>query len=96
VGKSPPASAGDKGPILGLGGFHTLWSNSAHAPQLLRPHSRAQEPQQLKPMSPSLCSATRGAIAVRSPCSAAKSSPYSLHLEKAHTQPQRPVAAKNK
>ena len=33
--KNPLANAGDMGLIPGLGGFHMLWSNKAHAPQLL-------------------------------------------------------------
>ena len=49
VVKSPPANAGDKGSVPGLEGFHVLWGNSAHAPQLLSPHARACEPQALKP-----------------------------------------------
>ena len=37
VDKNPPASAGNMGLIPGLGRFHMLWSNKAHAPQLLKP-----------------------------------------------------------
>ena len=47
--KNPPANAGDMGSIPGLGRSHMPWSNSARAPQLLSLHSRAREPQLLKP-----------------------------------------------
>ena len=51
VDKNPSASAGDIGLILGLGGFHMLRSNEAHAPQLLKPLCpRARAPQQEKPL----------------------------------------------
>ena len=51
----------------------------------------------LQPVSHSYwspCSATREATAMSSPCTATKSSPCSLQLEKACTQQQRPNAAK--
>lgn len=32
---NPPASAGDMSAVSGLGGLHMLWSNKAHAAQLL-------------------------------------------------------------
>ena len=32
-----PANAGDMGLIPGLGRFHMVWGNLAHAPQLLKP-----------------------------------------------------------
>ena len=35
VGKNLPANAGDMSSVSSLGGFHTLWSNKAQAPQLL-------------------------------------------------------------
>ena len=35
VVKNPPANRGDMCLILGLGRFHMLWSNEAHAPQQL-------------------------------------------------------------
>ena len=34
-GKNPPANAGDRGTIPGLGRFHMLRSTYAHVPQLL-------------------------------------------------------------
>ena len=42
------------------------------------------------------CSATGEATAMRSPCTATKSSLHSLHLEKAHAQQRRPNTTKNK
>lgn len=45
--------------------FHMPWGNYTHGPQLLSLHSRAQEPQLLKPMNSSLCS-TREATSTRS------------------------------
>ena len=48
VDKNLPANARDTGSIPGLGKSHTPQSNSACAPQLLRPaHFRAHEPQRL-------------------------------------------------
>ena len=47
--KNPPASAGDMGSSPGLGKSHMPRSNKARAPQLLSLHSRAREPQPLKP-----------------------------------------------
>ena len=42
VVKNPPANAGDRGLISGLGRFNIPWSNIAHVPQLLKPtHPRA-------------------------------------------------------
>ena len=50
VVKNLPASAGDTGSIPGWGRSHMLQSNQARAPQLLSLHSRAHEPQLLKPV----------------------------------------------
>ena len=50
VVKNPSANAGDTGSSPGPGRSHMLWSNEAHAPQLLSLHSRAREPQLLKPV----------------------------------------------
>ena len=49
VVKNPPANAGDTGSSPGLGRSHMPRSNEAHVPQLLSLHSRACEPQLLKP-----------------------------------------------
>ena len=49
VVKNPPANAGDTGSSPGLGRSLVLWSNQAHAPQLLSLHSRTHEPQLLSP-----------------------------------------------
>ena len=50
VVKNPPANAGDRGSIPGPERTHMPRSNKAHVPQLLSLHSRAREPQLLKPM----------------------------------------------
>ena len=48
--KNLSANAGDMGLTSGLGGFHMLWYDKAHGPQLLKPtHSRARAPLQEKP-----------------------------------------------
>ena len=75
----------------GQGRSHMPQSNKARAPQLLSLHSRAREPQLLRParLEPMLCNK-------RSPRTTMKSSPCSPQLEKAHTQQRRPNAAKNK
>ena len=44
VVKKPPAEAGDRGSIPESGRSHMLWSNEAHAPQLLSLWSRAWKP----------------------------------------------------
>ena len=58
-GKNPPANAGDRGTIPGLGRFHMLRSTHAHVPQLLSLCSRAHKLQLLKPkrldLEPVLC-----------------------------------------
>ena len=41
VVRNLPANAGDTSSIPGPGGSHMTWSNKAHVPQLLSPHSRA-------------------------------------------------------
>ena len=46
--KNPPCNAGDINPIPGLGRFHMLRGNYAHAPQLLRLRSGAGKPPLLK------------------------------------------------
>jgi len=47
VVKNPPADAGVTGSNPGLGRSHKLWSNQAHAAQLLSPRTHAL--QQEKP-----------------------------------------------
>ena len=79
-----PANAGDTGSSPGLGRSHMPRGNWAHVPQLLS----------LRVWS--LCSATREATIVRGPCTAMKSCPHSLQLEKALAQKRRPNTAKNK
>ena len=49
VDKNPLANAGDIVSISGSGRFSIPWSNQARTPQLLSLHSRAHEPQWLKP-----------------------------------------------
>ena len=56
--------------------------------------SKAHEPQLLSLHTWSLCSATREAIAMRSPGTATKGSPHSLQLAKACRQQWRPSRAK--
>ena len=78
---------------------HNYW---AHAPRLLK--SARLEPTSHNNWAHVLqllkfnywTTATREATAMRSPCTATKSSPRSLQLEKAHAQQQTPNAAKNK
>ena len=57
VVKNLPANAGDTGLSPGPGRSHMPWSNEARAPQLLSLHSRACEPQLLKParLEPAPC-----------------------------------------
>ena len=74
VVENPPANAGDTGSSPGLGRSHMPRSNWAHEPQLLSLHVR------------SMCSATREAVIVRGLCTAMKSGPCLLQLEKALTQ----------
>ena len=73
----------------------------AHEPQLLSLRSRAREPQLLSPQpttteahAPRARAPQREATAMRSPCTATKSSPRSPQLEKARVQQGRPNAAK--
>ena len=83
VVKNPPANAGDTGSSPGPGRSHMPWSNKAHAPQLLSLCSRAHEPQLLRPRATTTEACVprarapqqREATAMRSPCTATKSSP---------------------
>ena len=84
VVESLPANAGDTGSSPGLGRSHMPRSSWAREPQLLN----------LRVWS--LCSATREAAIVRGPCTAMKSGPRSLQLEKALAQKRRPNTAINK
>ncbi|XDB61731.1 hypothetical protein ABFV05_015347 [Capra hircus] len=79
--------------IPGPGKFHTLWSDTAHAPQLWGPPSRAGEPLFLKPVRPEPMPATRETAAVRSACASAGEEPRSPQLEEARAQ-QRPKKSK--
>ena len=92
--KNPSVNAGDTGLIPGTGRSHTLQSNQAHAPQLLSLHSRAWEPQLLKPACPRAHAPTREATAMRSTCTATKSSPCSPKLEKSPHSNEDPTQPK--
>ena len=70
VDKNLPVNAGDTSLIPGQGRFHMSQSNQDQVPQLLSP-------------SLSLCSVTREATALRTPCAAMKSGPHSPQLERA-------------
>ena len=59
VVKNLPANAGDMGSIPDPGGSHMLWSDEAHAPQLLSLCSRAQELKLSKPVCPRACARNR-------------------------------------
>ena len=88
---SPCATATE--PVaLGPSG-HNYWGPGALPPTHC--HCWALVLQLLSPCAWSLCSATREATAVRSPCIAMKSSPCSPQLEKAHTWWQRHSTVKN-
>ena len=69
-------------------------TKTASAPQLLSLCFRAWELQLLKPTHLDPVLSPREAIAMRSSCTATKSSPYSPQLEKAHAEQQRPNTAK--
>ena len=96
VVKNLPANAGDTGLSPGLGRSHMPRSTSACVPQLLSLHSRACEPQLLKPMSlePVLCN--KRSHRNEKPTHCKKSSPCLPQLENARAQQRRPNAAKNK
>ena len=93
VVENPPANAGVTGSSPGPGRSHMPWSNYVRATQLLRLCSRAREPQLLSPRTtttearaPRAHAPQREATAMTSPCTATKSSPRSLQLEKTCTQ----------
>ena len=91
VDRNPPASAGDTGSIPGLGRFHM--------PKAAKPvhhNSRACMLQSLRPVCLEPGSAAREATAVNSLCTPRKNSPSLLQVGKAHAQPPRPRATKNK
>ena len=69
VVKEPAWQHRDTGSIPGLGRPHMPWSDQARVPQLL------------KPSTPSRCSSTRGAAAVRSPHTTLKGSPHLPQLD---------------
>ena len=75
------------------------WSGKTpHAAEQLSQGVTTTEPsaQLSGPHAWGLCSATRGAPAMRSRHAARKGSSHSSQLEKAHTEPQRLTAAKSK
>ena len=105
VDKNPPASAGDMGSMPGLGRFHMLWSNWAHAPQLLLSLcSRACKAQLPSPRTAATesCAPRACALTQQKPlqweghAQQLESSLYSQQLEKAQAKQQRPKAAINK
>ena len=71
---------------------HNYW---ACVLELMSQNYWAHEPQLLMPACLELCSATREATTMRSPCTTVKNSPSSPQLKKAPTQQWRPNAAKN-
>ena len=68
--RSPPANAGDTGSSPGPGGFHMPPSDQAFVPQLLSLRAAIAEAHGPRPVL-----ATRGATAVRGPCSRTTESP---------------------
>ena len=73
------AHTGDTGLIPGPRRFHMLQGSWARASQLLSLSSRAREQQLLKPNClKSLCSTTREATPIRSPCAATREQPLAL------------------
>ena len=84
VVENMPADAGDTGSSPGLGGSHMPWSKWVREPQLL------------SVCVSSLCSATGEAAMVGGLCTAMKSGPRLLQLEKALAQKRRPNTAINK
>ena len=73
-------------------GFSFQSGRIPHAPEQLRPCATTPEPMlqsrcasTTKACSPGACAQQQEAIAMRSPCTAAKSSPHSLQLEKVST-----------
>ena len=67
MARNPPASAGDRGQEFNPWSWkiHMLWSNQARVPQLLSPCSRGPRAATTEAC---LCSATREASTVSSPC----------------------------
>ena len=94
-GKNLPANARDTGSIPGLGKFHMLQSNWAHAPQFLSPPSKAHELQLLKPLplEPVLHNNRNHR---NENCTTMRRSAHLRQLEKACVQQQRPSTTKNK
>ena len=66
-------------------------TTEARTLQLLSPRAATTEARAPRARAPQ----QREATAMRSPCTATKSSPHSLQLEKALAQQRRPNAAKN-
>ena len=85
VVKNPPANAGDTGSSPGPRRSHMPRSNKARAPQL-------PKPVRLEPGVHN----KRSHRSENPACTATKSGPRSLQLEKARAQQRRPNAAKNK
>ena len=80
--ENSPARAGDTASVPGLGKSHTLRSNQARVPQLLKLYSTSWEPLQEKPLKWEAC------------ISQLENSPCSPQLEQVHTQQWRPIAVK--
>ena len=77
VARNPPANGGDRSSIPDPGRFHMLLSSQAHVPQLLSLRSRDPRAATTEAClrTYSLCSAIREAPTMRSPHTAAKTSP---------------------
>ena len=109
VDRNPSANAGNTGSFPDLGRFHIPQSNQVPVPRLLSSHSRACEPQLLKPWHPrscccnhwslrtwSLCSTAREAMAIRNSCTIMKRRPCLSQLEKSPHSNEHPAQTKNK
>ena len=99
VDRNPPANAGDMGLIPDPGRFHTPQATKASVPQMLEPAcSRACEPKLMTPCvtatEPCVPMLYNKKPTMRSLCTATKSTPHSLQLQKACVQQQRPRATK--
>ena len=94
VVKNLPANAGHMGSIPALRRSHRLCNPHSRACALQLLSSQTITPEACVPQG--LCSTTREASAMRSPCTTMKSSPCPLQVEKAHAYQQRPSMAKIK
>lgn len=94
VGKHPPASAGDRSSIPGLGGSHVPRGDQGHVSRLQSLCSGAPERQRLKPAIPRVCAGPQEKPLQPGTCSRPAEGSPALHNEGKVRSTEDPAQAK--